>query len=689
MVTKFSDRSFKLRHLALGLVLALSLVACGSDGSSSGTQSSVMANNTTEPFIMNGVPTTMIEAGAEYHYQPLSNNPSGRVLAYNVVNKPDWATFSETTGELSGTPQESDVGTSGDIEIGASDGTTTATVGPFRIRVIPQIHTSTPPTVAVTISGTPAGSVNTGQQYRFLPVVENSGGQPLSFSIINRPTWSVFNTATGLLVGTPTSDNVGTYSDIVISVSAAGTPVSLSAFTVRVQAAPSDAPTIAGSPATTVASGGSYSFTPTVGDPNGNALTFSVMNAPSWTSFNAATGELSGTAPSGSQFYPNIVISVSDGSNSAALAPFSITVEASSGGGGQNSIKFHPGMYIELDPGSGGGGLEGWLNTIDSLKGAAGVTGVMLIQQWSSLEFGNSLASATYTQGAGSSAQGFAAIDQILQHCQAANLYFILGYEDRFFGGNVAGPNSNYNPGPGYLATLENGASGFLVAPQGSTWSGALQSIADVNNSSVWNREIALGQAYLARYDSNAWFEMWRTPETANGYFSQSGGSGAYEAYVQQYKLWMPAMRAAGPHTGVSISANFLVDPAQLSELFQAAAQSAIGVGGPDVKLDMGNFAGTSNIVYNGFEAGQDWRGTIPWISEVQTPDESGNASIEQLYNEAMNGSLSTGGSVRPNYMVWSFDAGWTGPNAFTNNQILTFIASVNGVTNTTRPSTY
>ncbi len=681
-------RLAKFHHVIVWVLAAFALAGCG--GGSSGAPSSAPNSIVTEPFIMHGVPMQVVAAGTSYRYEPSVSNPYGRALAYVVVNKPDWATFNEATGELTGTPEASDIGTSGNISIEASDGSGQASAGPFRIRVIPEMRTPSAPRAGLlSIAGTAPTSITAGDAYRFVPSVTDPDGASLSFSIINLPSWATFNTATGVLSGTPKSANVGTYSNIVISVSTQGSPVSLPAFVIQVLAPGSDAPTIAGSPATTVASGGSYSFTPTVGDPSGNALKFSVMNAPSWTSFNAATGELSGTAPSGSQFYPNIVISVSDGSNSAALAPFSITVEVSSGGGGQNSIKFHPGMYIELDPGSGGGGLEGWLNTIDSLKGAAGVTGVMLIQQWSNLEFGNSLASATYTQGAGSSAQGFAAIDQILQHCQAANLYFILGYEDRFFGGNVAGPNSNYNPGPGYLATLENGASGFLVAPQGSTWSGALQSIADVNNSSVWNREIALGQAYLARYDSNAWFEMWRTPETANGYFSQSGGSGAYEAYVQQYKLWMPAMRAAGPHTGVSISANFLVDPAQLSELFQAAAQSAIGVGGPDVKLDMGNFAGTSNIVYNGFEAGQDWRGTIPWISEVQTPDESGNASIEQLYNEAMNGSLSTGGSVRPNYMVWSFDAGWTGPNAFTNNQILTFIASVNGVTNTTRPSRY
>ena len=52
-----------------------------------------------------------------------------------------------------------------------------------------------------------------------------------------------------------------------------------------------------------------------------------MQNKPSWASFSIATGALSGT-PSTTNVgtYSNIVISVSDGTNSAALAPFSINV---------------------------------------------------------------------------------------------------------------------------------------------------------------------------------------------------------------------------------------------------------------------------------------------------------------------------------------------------------------------------
>jgi hypothetical protein len=54
-----------------------------------------------------------------------------------------------------------------------------------------------------------------------------------------------------------------------------------------------------------------------------------------------------------------------------------------------------------------------------------------------------------------------------------------------------------------------------------------------------------------------------------------------------------------------------------------------------------------------------------------------------------MTGSLESGGSMSPNYFVWSFDAGYVGPNAFTNAQILSFVASVHGAVNTKTPSSY
>src|SRR5688572_17524223 len=86
-------------------------------------------------------------------------------------------------------------------------------------------------------------------------------------------------------------------------------------------------PTIQGQPSGSIVPGQAYSFTPTASDPNGDTLTFSVTNMPDWATFNASTGRLSGT-PSAADVatYSGITISVSDGTASAVLNAFSITV---------------------------------------------------------------------------------------------------------------------------------------------------------------------------------------------------------------------------------------------------------------------------------------------------------------------------------------------------------------------------
>jgi hypothetical protein len=91
---------------------------------------------------------------------------------------------------------------------------------------------------------------------------------------------------------------------------------------------PNNVPTISGVPATTVAVGDMYSFTPNATDADNDKLTFSIQNKPGWAVFDSASGRLSGQPSLGDEgAYNNIRISVSDGKDSASTAGFNITVE--------------------------------------------------------------------------------------------------------------------------------------------------------------------------------------------------------------------------------------------------------------------------------------------------------------------------------------------------------------------------
>jgi hypothetical protein len=84
------------------------------------------------------------------------------------------------------------------------------------------------------ISGTPSPAVNVGQGYAFAPTVTAPNVGELKFSIANMPRWAQFDSATGVLFGTPQAGDEGSYTDILISVSSDGLTDTLPVFSVTV-----------------------------------------------------------------------------------------------------------------------------------------------------------------------------------------------------------------------------------------------------------------------------------------------------------------------------------------------------------------------------------------------------------------------------------------------------------------------
>lgn len=103
------------------------------------------------------------------------------------------------------------------------------------------------------------------------------------------------------------------------------------------------APTISGSPSLQVQAGSAYTFSPSASDAEGDKLTFSIANKPSWAAFDTNSGKLTG-APTASDLgtFSGITISVSDGTASASLAPFAITVNDAAAKTGAATVSWTP-----------------------------------------------------------------------------------------------------------------------------------------------------------------------------------------------------------------------------------------------------------------------------------------------------------------------------------------------------------
>jgi hypothetical protein len=60
----------------------------------------------------------------------------------------------------------------------------------------------------MTISGTPPATATVGEEYSFVPMVENANREELQFSYVNRPSWSGSYRGSGAIIGTPTTPGV-------------------------------------------------------------------------------------------------------------------------------------------------------------------------------------------------------------------------------------------------------------------------------------------------------------------------------------------------------------------------------------------------------------------------------------------------------------------------------------------------
>ena len=87
---------------------------------------------------------------------------------------------------------------------------------------------------APTIAGNPPQYVLFGEMYSFEPSAFDTDRDGLTFSILNRPNWAIFDSSTGRLYGQPTLGDIGVYKSIEIRVSDGTHTTSLPAFSITV-----------------------------------------------------------------------------------------------------------------------------------------------------------------------------------------------------------------------------------------------------------------------------------------------------------------------------------------------------------------------------------------------------------------------------------------------------------------------
>jgi hypothetical protein len=303
---------------------------------------SITVGNTNRAPSISGTPVTNIDEGNAYIFAPVSSDPDGDTLIYSISGLPSWASFDNSTGTLSGTPNSNSAGTYDNISISVSDGSTTASLGAFSITVndvtqggifkfsqntysvdegsvltltITRDNAQGEASVSCGTDGIEARNSQDYTGFRPVPVEFRDGESSKTITVatladdVTDPDETFY-----VYLWTPSEGySLATPNKVLV--------------TINELANPNNAPSISGSPANNVTAGQEYLFAPTATDEDNDTLTFSVTNLPAWASFNTTTGVLSGTPGSeDTGNYEGIVISVTDGTDSASLSPMSITV---------------------------------------------------------------------------------------------------------------------------------------------------------------------------------------------------------------------------------------------------------------------------------------------------------------------------------------------------------------------------
>ena len=149
------------------LIAELALSGCMDPFKRHGSADSNNAATANQAPQISGTPPDTVQVGAALSFVPTALDPENKPLTFSVANLPGWAQFDSATGQISGTPQSSDVGRVDNVTISVSDGLASASLTPFNIAVVA-------PLAAAPLPGAASATLS------WEPPTENEDGSPLT-----------------------------------------------------------------------------------------------------------------------------------------------------------------------------------------------------------------------------------------------------------------------------------------------------------------------------------------------------------------------------------------------------------------------------------------------------------------------------------------------------------------------------
>lgn len=265
-------------------------------------------------------PPSAATTAALLRYQATATDADGDALHFDVVDGPDGLVIDQTSGVMVWIPANHQVGTH-DVTLRVLDGRGGAALQNFEITVTGGVVL----VGGLSITSAPVLLGTAGQAYTYTVTAEDDNGQTPTFTLMDGPSGMTIDGHTGIITWTPATGDTGPHVVLIQATTPAGA-TAYQSYLLTVRAA-NVAPTIFGTPLTSVSAGTTYLYTVQAFDPM-DAISFALAAGPAGMTVDPRTGLVYWQPALADLGAHAINIRVSDERGAFTDHPYTLTVSA-------------------------------------------------------------------------------------------------------------------------------------------------------------------------------------------------------------------------------------------------------------------------------------------------------------------------------------------------------------------------